>query len=153
MLNWVCSEFTRVPDKIGDMPFQREPFIPSLCHVPLINLLTQSYVRYDESFQKSNAGEQCWSWVTKNQYTMSSLLGNIVLKYIPCKPLVNFKESLPHVLFCRGLDRDGQGLWVFCHTPIFGQVLLMATGFRPAMPSSQASDWDLQNWSNLQIYV
>ena len=70
------------------------PLYPAFVMSPLL-IYWQSYVRYDESFQKSNAGEQCWSWVTKNQYTMSSLLGNIVLKYIPCKPLVNFKESLP----------------------------------------------------------
>ena len=63
--------------------------------------------------------------------------------------LVNSEENT-HVLYCRGLDRDGQAAVCFATPPIFAQVLLMARGFRAAMPSpSDSQIYQLDKFTNI----
>ena len=71
------------------------------------------------------------------------------MEFISFQSLVHFEENT-HVLYCRGLDRDGQAAVCFATPPIFAQVLLMARGFRAAMPSPPDSQiYQLDKFTNI----
>ena len=71
------------------------------------------------------------------------------MEFIPFQSLVHFEENT-HVLYRRGLDRDGQAPGCFATPPIFAQVLLMARGFRAAMPSPPDSEiYQLDKFTNV----